>query len=201
MAENKNLPVITISREYGAGGRSVARRLSERLGIEFYDIDVVRMAAKESGYTEEDIKQIGEEMSGAASFINHFFTTPASYISAMDHINRIEHEVILKLAMKGPCIIVGRSSAIYLREAGIKCFNVFLHADMPHRIERAKHLNENGKMDLEKYVKQRDAYRKNYIKTYTGHELGAYEDYDLSIDTGVLTYDKAVDLIVSAVSE
>ena len=142
--------VITISREYGAYGRSVARALSQRLGVEYYDVDFIRMTAKKSGYSEEDVQREGESLSQGSRFINAFLSTSA-YNSSYDEIFLAQKEVILELAKK-PCIMVGRCSNIILREAGVKTFDVFLHADHAFRRAHALELNEYGKADVDKYI-------------------------------------------------
>lgn len=187
--------VITISREYGAYGRSVAKALSEALGIEYYDVDFVRMTAKASGYSEEDVNREGESISGGRRFINQFLSTSA-YNSSYDAIFQAQREVLLDLAKK-PCIIVGRCSNIILREEGIETFDIFLHADMECRKQRALQLNEYGKMDVEKYIERCDHWRKTYYRAYTGHEMGEYKDYDISIDVGRIGFDKTVEILVS----
>ena len=98
--------VITISREYGAYGRSVAKALSKRLGIEYYDVDFVRMTAQKSGYSEEDVSREGELLSAGSRFINSFLSTSA-YNSSYDEIFQAQRQVVLELA-KNPCIMVGR---------------------------------------------------------------------------------------------
>ena len=200
MSENaKKLPIITISREYGAGGRSVAKALAPKLGLEFYDIDLVRLTSKLSGYSEEDVKREGEDLSSSVQFINQFLSTNA-YNNSYDIIFQAQKDVVLDLA-KNPCIIVGRCSNIILEEAGIPSFDVFLFADKEHRLKRAAELAENGHMNLEKYLDQRDAYRKNYFKHYTKHELGDYKGYNLCLDTGTLGMDYCADLIAQVVTK
>ncbi len=191
--------VITISREYGAYGRSVAKALSQKLGIEYYDVDFIRMTAKKSGYSEEDVTREGETISAGQRFINSFLSTSA-YNSSYDEIFLAQREVILDLAKK-PCIMVGRCSNIILREAGVKTFDIFLHADKAFRRAHAVELNEYGKTDVDKYVDRCDNWRKTYYRAYTGHEMGNYNDYDLSIDVGRIGFDKTVEMIVSLLAE
>ncbi|HCI74549.1 MAG TPA: cytidylate kinase-like family protein [Lachnospiraceae bacterium] len=187
--------VITISREYGAYGRSVARALSQSLGIEFYDVDFIRMTAEKSGYSEEDVSREGELLSAGSRFINSFLSTSA-YNSSYDEIFQAQKEVVLELAKK-PCIMVGRCSNIILREAGVKTFDVFLHADRDFRRAHALELNEYGKMDVERYMDRCDHWRKTYYRAYTGHEMGDYHDYDLSIDVGKIGLDRTIELLTS----
>lgn len=193
---DKKYPTITISREYGAGGRSIAKGVSERLGIPFYDRDFVKKTAAQSGYSVEDIEKEGENMSHAGKLMNDFLNNAVSYTSSHDGIYQAQKATILELANED-CIIIGRCSNIILREAGIPSFDVFLHADLLHRMKRAAELNENTDptLDLKKYVERRDDLRETYYKSYTGHVMGDYHDYDISLDTGNLGYDTCVDLL------
>lgn len=191
--------VITISREYGAYGRSVAKALSSRLGIEYYDVDFVRMTAKVSGYSEEDVSREGEDMSEGRRFVNHFLSTQA-YNSSYDAIFQAQREVILDLAKK-PCIIVGRCSNYILREEGLPSFDIFLYADIKDRKARAEELKEYGKMDVEKYIEKRDHWRKTYYRAYTGREMGEYKDYDISLNIGKIGVDNCIDLLTNLLKD
>ncbi len=191
--------VITISREYAAYGSTVARALSQRLGIEYYDEDFIQMTSKESGYSEDDVTREGESMSASTRFINSFLSTTA-YNSSYDEIFQAQRRVILELAKK-PCIMVGRCSNFILREEGIKSFDVFLHADHTFRRAHALELNENGKMDIDRYIDRCDHWRKTYYHTYTGHEMGNYHDYHLIVDIGRIGVEKTVDLLVSLIGD
>lgn len=199
---DKKYPIITISREYGAGGRSIARGISDRLGIPFYDRDFVKKTAEQSGYSVEDIEQEGENMSHAGKFMNDFLNNAVSYTSSHDGIFLAQKATILDLA-KEDCIIIGRCSNIILREAGIPSFDVFLHADIVHRMKRAQQLNENEdtEMDLQKYVEKRDDLRETYYKSYTGHVMGDYHDYDISLDSGALGYDACIELLANLIEK
>ncbi len=191
--------VITISREYGAYGRSVAKALAYKLGIKYYDVDFIRMTAKKSGYSEEDVTREGETLSKGSKFINAFLSTSA-YNSSYDEIFLAQREVILDLA-KTPCIMVGRCSNIILREAGVETFDVFLHADHAFRREHALELDEYGKMDVDKYMDRCDHWRKTYYRAYTGHDMGDYHDYNISIDVGKIGFERTVELLAGLLSD
>lgn len=200
MDQKKQLPVITISRQYGAGGRSVAKKLSEKLGVEYYDVDFVRLTAKISGYSEDEVKREGEDMGNTAKFINRFLTN-ASFSNPYDEIFQAQKAVILGLAEK-PCIIVGRCSNIILREEGIASFDVFLSASKEFRLKRAAELDENkGRTgaDLEKYLERRDHWRRTYYKSYTSHDMGEASDYHLCLDVSRFGIDKCADLIAELI--
>jgi cytidylate kinase len=193
MEEKKQLPVITISRQYGAGGHSVAKILSEKLGLKYYDLDFIRLTAKVSGYSEDEVKREGEDLPEATKFISHFLTT-ATFSNPYDEIYQAQKAVILGLA-KEPCIIVGRCSNIILREEGIESFDVFLTADKEFRMRRATELAENGTMDVEKYVERRDHWRSTYYKAYTNHEFGSAADYNLCLDISYFGIEGGAELI------
>ncbi len=188
--------VISIIREYGAYGHSVARKLSEALRIPYYDIDISRLAAKVSGYSEEDVAREGETLSGGRNFINRFLSTSA-YNSSYDAIFQAQREIILEKA-KEPCIMVGRCSNVILREAGIDSFNIFLYADLDKRRARAEEIiPEEYKGDVDTYLERADHWRKTYYRAYTGHEMGDYHDSDISVDVGRLGLERTVRLLAA----
>ena len=191
--------VITSSREYAAYGRSVAKALSEALGIDYYDVDVIRKTAKVSGYSEEDVTREGEYISNSRQFINQFLSTSA-YNSSYDAIFQAQRDVILDLA-KQDCIIVGRCSNIILREAGIETFDIFLHADKDFRIRRATELGEYGKVDPEKYLDRCDHWRETYYHAYTGHTMGNYRDYDISLNVAKLTPEGTINVLIGILKD
>lgn len=190
----KIYPVITISREFGAGGHSIAKVLSERLGIPYYDKDFVKETASRSGYSEEDIEREGENLSRSARLLDNFLGNSMNYSSSHDAIFRAQKELVLHLAQQD-CILIGRCSNLILREAGIPSLDVFLHADVDFRTEHVRRLGLSGKEDPRKYLNKIDDMRETYFKTYTKHNLGTYRDYDLCLDTGTLGFDACIDII------
>ena len=196
MSERK-YPVITISREFGAGGHSIARVVSERLGIPKYDRDFAKQAAARSGYSQEDIDREGENLSRSARLLDNILNNSAGYFSSHDAIYQAQKELILQFAAEQDCIIIGRCSNLILRNAGIPSLDIFLHADVNLRTEHIQKLGLNGKEDPRKYLTKMDNLRETYFKTYTKHELGTYHDYDLCLDTGTLGYDNCIEIITS----
>lgn len=196
MSERK-YPVITISREFGAGGHSIARVVSERLGIPYYNRDFAKQAAARSGYSQEDIDREGENLSRSARLLDNILNNSAGYFSSHDAIYQAQKELILQFAAEQDCIIIGRCSNLILRNAGIPSLDIFLHADVNLRTEHIQKLGLNGKEDPRKYLTKMDNLRETYFKTYTKHELGTYHDYDLCLDTGTLGYDNCIEIITS----
>ena len=195
---SNTMPVITISREYGAGGRSIAKGLSKKLGIPWYDRDFVRLTAKRSGYSEEEITDEGETISDSTRFLNSILNNMAAYTSSHDAIYRAQKEAILELA-RNPCIIVGRCSNKILREAGIPSFDVFLHAAPAIRIKRAGALVPENVSNVEKFVEKVDEQRDNYYKLYTGSLRNQAQDYTVCLDTGSVDYDSCIEVLAQMI--
>ncbi len=190
----KTFPVITISREYASYGRTIAIGLSNRLGIPYYDKDFVRETAKQSGYSEEDIKREGETMSRGSKIMNTILNNTSSYTSSYDAIFRAQKEVVLKLGEK-PCIIIGRCADSILQEAGVNAFKIFLYADIEFRKKRALELAEDKSEDIEKVIEKVDEHRKVYYKQYTGKEMGDYKNYNICLDVGRISVEKCIDIV------
>lgn len=197
--EDLKYPVIAISREYAAYGRTVAKRLSELLDIPYYDKDFVKETACRSGYSEEDIKREGEAMSRASRFMNSLMNNAMVYTSSYDGIFHAQKEVIINLS-KTPCIIVGRCAGCVLRQANIPSFNVFLYADKEVRNKRAAELEENNGLNPKKARERHDILRETYFKQYTHKELNDCHNYDLCLDTGVIGPERCAEIIAEIVS-
>ncbi len=195
---NLNVPVITISREYAAGGSTVAKGLSEKLSIPWYDRDFIRLTAKSSGYSEDDISAEGEELSYGAKILDMLLNNAAPYVSSHDAIYKAQKEAIMELA-ETPCIIVGRCANVILREAGVDTFDIFLYADKEIRIKRAAELVKDPDIDAVKYLEHKDTLRETYYKKYTGRELGLYHDYNICLDTGRIDYEKAIEFLADII--
>lgn len=192
-------PVITISREYGALGRTLAANLSERLGIPYYDKDFVRKTAEQSGYDVDEVTHEGEELKPSSRVLNSILNSAVSYSSSHDAIFKAQKKVVLELA-ESPCIIVGRCADAILHKAGIDAFSIYLYADVKHRIKRAEELAENGTTSIEKYIEKRDVLRKTYYKQYTGREMGNANNYTICFDTGRINIDTCADIIIEILS-
>ncbi len=191
----KRLPVITINREYGAGGRSLAVILSEKLKIPFYDREFVKKTMEESGYDEEDVEREGEELSKGSQVFDNLFNSTVSYQSSHDAIFKAEKKVILKLS-GSPCIMVGRCADRILNDAGIDIISIYLHAPLEARLKRTLELNEYGDMKPEKFLEKRDRGRMNFYKNYTGCDISDASNYTLCFDTGKVSVDVCAEMVV-----
>lgn len=196
--KEKMIPVITINREYGAGGRTLAQLLSERLQIPYYDGDFVKKTVKESGFDKEDVEREGEEMSRPSQMLNSFLNSAVSYSSSTDAIFKAEKKVIMELAEES-CIIVGRCADRILCEAGIDTVSIYLHAPLEYRLKRARELAENKDTKLEKYVEQHDRKRRTFYKEYTGCEMTDASNYTFCFDTSKVSIPVCADTVIDLI--
>ena len=192
---NQIYPVITIQREYAAGGRSVAKLLAEKLNIPWYDNDFIKTTANDSGLSIQDIKKDSEEIGDGEKLFDTLFHAESMH----DKVFYTQREVILKLA-QSPCIIIGRASNAILKEAGIPALHVYLYSDMKHKIEHAKELHEYGKMSIEKFIAKKDKARANFFEQYTGLSFTDMHNYDISINTA-LGYETCASVLETFVKE
>lgn len=190
------MKVITISREYGAGGHSIGRRVAQELGIEFYDKDIIRETAKAAGIDISSIESEEEQISLGQTIIRSI--TPVSY-DPKEAIYEIQHKVIADIAAKGSCVILGRLADFILEEAGIDSLNVFIHADTLHRAKRVGELlNTDNISEIQKKMKKMDRARHAYYTHFTGKRWDECHNFDLTLDSGSLGYDTCVKLICEA---
>ncbi len=190
------MKVIALSREYGAGGHTIGRQVAERLGLKFYDRDIILNTARESGLDVEEIMQEEEIMRKRDSFLRAI--RPAAF-DAKDVVFKYESRVVVQLALQGPCVILGRCATAILEEKGIDRLGVFLYAKVEDRLLRVKELIENDDTEYAKRVMRKiDAGRRSYFESYTGHRWGDIHEHDMLLNTGSLGVDACVDLIARA---
>ncbi len=194
--------IITISREFGSGGRTVGRQVAERLGIPFYDKELVDQIAVESGFAPKFIEEHGEHAPGSSLFSYAFAPQGVPGImnglSTADFLWNIQCSVILQLAEQGPCVIVGRNADYILKDRE-DALHVYVFADVPYRAERIVRLYGESEKSPEQRLTEKDKRRKVNYQHYTGRTWGQAQNYDLCLDTGVLGVDQVTDIIVSCV--
>ena len=193
--------IITISREFGSGGRTVGRKVAERLGIPFYDKELVDQIAIESGFAPKFVEEHGEH-SPTGSFFSYAFAPQGipgimNGLSTADFLWNIQCSVILQLADQGPCVIVGRN-ADYILKDNPEALHVYVFADAPYRADRIVRLYGESEKSPEQRLAEKDKRRRVNYQHYTGRTWGQAQNYDLCLDTGVLGEDFCVDVIVKA---
>ena len=194
--ERISMKVITISRDYGAGGHSIGTRVAEALGIEFYDKDIIKGTALAMGMAPEIIASAEEHITKGDSFLRAI--TPISF-DYKDTIFHYEREVIEKIAAKGPCVILGRCAGEILMEKGIDCLNVYLYADVVHCAKRVGEILGTDDLNIiAKTMKKQNASRNAYFSYYTGKQLKDVKNWHMALDTGALGYETCVQIICKA---
>lgn len=186
--------IITISRQFGSGGRTVGRQVAARLGIPCYDQELLEQLAEKSGFTPDYIKERGEYAERGGWLANALSGRVSGGMNNQDHIWIAQRELILELAEKGPCVIVGRCADYILKERA-DCLNVFIHADMEKRAERIVKMYGERTDAPEKRLRDKDKRRKAYYQFYTDTQWGVAENYHLALDSGKLGLDRCVDII------
>ena len=191
--------VITISREYGAGGHTIGKRVAPELGIEIYDKDIVRETVRASGFETEVVQEEEEDDSKASTFLKSLCSSSVHYRDPQEVIHEVQTAVILQFAKKGPCVILGRCADDILRESDMDVLNVFIHADDLHRAVRISEMTGiTNATELQKLMAKKDSSRRNYYEHYTHKKWGDSHNYDLTLDSGKLGVDLCVQMIVEA---
>lgn len=192
------IKIITISREFGSGGRTIGKEVAEKLGIPCYDKDLIEKIAEETGYAKEYIADEGEYAPNANSLAYMFIGRGLDGLSNADKIWIAQKKVIEELAEKSACVIVGRCADYVLRERK-DVLNVFVYADKKYRAERIVKQYGESEVEPEKRLADKDKKRKLNYKYFTEQEWGKRQNYHLSIDGGFLGIEKSVALIADAV--
>ena len=202
---------IVIDREYGSGGREVARILSERLGMEFYDGNLLVLAGREYGIDLGTLQTYDEK--GVGSLLHDLSLVRTSaygstvYNSAVNEapfqVYSAQSRLVQQLVAKGPAIFLGRCTGQILKtEAHVPFIHAFVYAsNMQDRIDRARKVDGIENSRIEAYIKRRDNQRKNYNKFFTDKTWGDPKNYDLMLNTSALGYEAAADAIIGAMGK
>lgn len=188
--------VITVSREYGSGGRYVGRLIADKLGIKFYDKDLIVKLAEKTGLTEEYIEN-NEEQRDPLSILNNGFY---SGLTNSDELFIKESELIKELASKDSCVIIGRCADFILKDNS-NVLKVFISGTMSDKIKRATKIYGIDENDAEKEINRINKLRANHYKHYTGNEWLEASNYDICINSDLYGVEKTADLICDLVKE
>lgn len=184
--------IITISREFGSGGRTIGRQAAEKLGIPCYDAELIQKLAEESGFSESYVKEAGEYT--PHSFLSFACSNRAQGPTNEDILWDLQYKVITELAEKGPCVIVGRCADYILREKA-DCLKVFIHADMAFRAERIVKVYGEREQSPEQRLRDKDKRRAAYHRFYTDMTWGHAQNYHITLDSGVLGIDRCAEIL------
>lgn len=193
--------LVTISREYGSGGRIIGELLAEKLKVPFYDKEIIDMAVDQSGYSREVIE--GAELKAKSSFAYSLASalsfnegTTGSVLSVNDRLFLAQFQVIREIGDTGSGVIVGRCADYVLREMpGVT--NVFIYAEYEDRLKRAVEKYGDDPEKAEDIISTYDKARQNYYNYHTGMKWGEYKNYNLAINSSYISEEEAANLIVS----
>jgi len=186
--------IITISREFGSGGRTIGKEAAAKLDVPCYDQELIEKLAEESGFAPAYIREQGE-YAPYSGWLNAL-AGRTNGLTNQDQLWVLQRKIILELAEKGPCIIVGRCADFILRETA-DCLKVFIHADMKKRAERIVNIYGERTETPEKRLRDKDKRRASYYQFYTDMAWGDARHYDLALDSGSLGIGRCVSTLVN----
>ena len=193
--------IITISREFGSGGREIGKKLAEQFGIDFYDKELLEIASKESGITQELFVKHDETYTNSFLYslvMGNYPVTPDGRINPELPLNQkiflAQFDTIRALAEKGPCVIVGRCADYVLRNFD-HVVNFFITANMSQKRRRILERYDIEKGKVEDFIRKTDKRRANYYNYYTDMKWGEAKNYDLCINSSKTGIDGAVELM------
>lgn len=203
--------IITISREYGSGGRLIGKLVAESLGYDFYDKEIIDMAAQESGLSPDFIKKteqnlssgflynilLGSSYSGTANGASSINGT--QMLPLADQVFNAERKVILDLAKKGNCVIVGRCADYILNTSdevdSKSLLNVFIYGNLEEKLKRIEDLYKEPEQAAKKTIQQIDKRRANHYNTFTEATWGDRKNYDIMINSSTAGIEETARLI------
>ena len=194
--------IITIGRQCGSGGHTIGKLLAQRLGVAFYDKEIVEMAAAKTKLSPDFIRSHGEYFHGGS--LGHIIGYGTRFDSSLktgsaltDQLHQVQSEIILEVAEKGSCVIVGRC-ADHVLAGKHPTLNVFIHSDMSYKVERS--IQEHG-IDPERaasILTRRDKARAQHYRFYTDKKWGDARNYDVCLDSGRLGVEACVAILADA---
>ena len=186
--------IVTISREFGSGGRTIGKLVAQKLGIPCYDAEIIQKIAQESGFSEGYIREAGEYTPGGV--LDNLFSNRAYGPTNEDYLWNIQYNLITELAQKEACVIVGRCADYILRDTA-DCLKVFIHADMDFRAKRIVEVYGERENSPEQRIKDKDKRRAAYHRFYTNRKWGQSQNYHITLDSGVLGLERCAEIICS----
>lgn len=187
--------IITISREFGSGGRFIGRQVAEKLGIAYYDKDIIAQIAEQSGFSPEYIQKNAELSPKKGLFAYAFAGRDVTGKSIEDMVYEAQRKVILDIADKESCVIIGRN-ADYILKARDDVLNVFIHGNKPEKTKRICELYNVTKAEAAKMMADIDKRRMTNYRFYTEQKWGMAGNYTLSLNSSELGYDMCEKIIM-----
>ena len=190
--------IITISREFGSGGRFIGEEVAKKLGIAYYDKNIINEIAEKSGLSPEYIQENAELSPKKGLFAYAFSGRDITGKSVEDMVYEAQRNIILELAEKEPCVIIGRN-ADYILQDRDDVLNVFIHGDMPEKIKRITGLYNVKEKEAVKMMADTDKRRRTNYSFYTDQNWGKASNYTLCLNSSQLGYDRCEMIIMECV--
>ena len=190
--------IITISREFGSGGRFIGEEVAKKLGIAYYDKNIIGQIAEKSGLSQEYIQESAELAPKKGLFAYALAGRDITGRSVEDMVYEAQRKVILGLAEKEPCVIIGRNADYILKDRD-DVLNVFIHGDMPEKIQRISHLHNVDEKEAVKMMADTDKRRMTNYNFYTEQKWGKASNYTLCLNSSKLGYDRCEKIIMECI--
>ena len=190
--------IITISREFGSGGRFIGEELAKKLGLAYYDKNIINEIAEKSGLSPEYIQESAELSPKKGLFAYAFAGRDITGKSVEDMVYEAQRNIILELAEKEPCVIIGRNADYILKDRD-DVLNVFIHGDMPEKIKRITGLYNVKEKEAVKTMADTDKRRRTNYNFYTDQNWGKASNYTLCLNSSQLGYDRCEMIIMECV--
>ena len=190
--------IITISREFGSGGRFIGEEVAKKLGIAYYDKNIIGQIAEKSGLSPEYIQENAELSPKKGLFAYAFSGRDITGKSVEDMVYEAQRNIILELAEKEPCVIIGRNADYILKDRD-DVLNVFIHGDMPEKIKRITGLYNVKEKEAVKRMAYTDKRRRTNYNFYTDQNWGKASNYTLCLNSSQLGYDRCEMIIMECV--
>ena len=187
--------IITISREFGSGGRFIGEEIAKKLGIAYYDKNIISQIAEKSGLSPEYIQENAELSPKKGLFAYAFAGRDITGRSVEDMVYQAQRKVILDLVRKEPCVIIGRNADYILKDRD-DILNVFIHGDMPEKIQRISQLYRVTEQEAVKMMADTDKRRMTNYNYYTEQKWGKADNYTLCLNSSQLGYDRCEKIIM-----
>ena len=181
--------IITISREFGSGGRFIGEEVAKKLGIAYYDKNIINEIAEKSGLSPEYIQENAELSPKKGLFAYALAGRDITGKSVEDMVYEAQRQVILELADKEPCVIIGRNADYILKDRD-DVLNVFIHGDAPEKTQRIRQIYHVSEKDAAKMMADTDKRRMVNYNFYTNQKWGKASNYTLCLNSSQLGYDR-----------
>ena len=190
--------IITISREFGSGGRFIGEEVAKKLGIAYYDKNIISQIAEKSGLSPEYIQENAELSPKKGLFAYALAGRDITGRSVEDMVYETQRKVILELAEKEPCVIIGRNADYILKDRD-DVLNVFIHGNMPEKTQRISQLYRVTEQEAVKMMADTDKRRMTNYNFYTDQKWGKASNYTLCLNSSQLGYDRCEAMITECV--